>query len=160
MAEQGKTIDDVPSFTSPKERPAGSDDTQRFKFDGDTYTLRRPKMTIAMTMLRLAEGEDSRTVEELGLDLVRLLSGMIAYIVEEKPGPAGEIRGRARLMNRLMDPDDPLDLMDLNEPFQQLIQLVFKRPTKPPPASSRSRPSTRNGSGAGSRPKLEKTSGT
>jgi len=138
--KQHKILEAVPAYTSGgNPPPKGAKDEARFTMDGEQYVLRRPKMAIAMTMLRLAEGESE---QEMGMDLIRLLSAVIAYIKKEPPAADGTLRGQARLMHRLSDPDDLLDLLDLNQPFQDLIAQVYENPTGSPTASGRRRNGT------------------
>lgn len=151
-----RAVNEVQEFTTAEKTDAK--ETVRFKMDGDLYTLRKPKLSIALTMLRLMEGEDARTMEELGLDLMRLVSGIIAYIERENPDKDGNLRGQAKLMHRLTDVDDDLDVTDLYEPFQSLIAQAFNRPTKSRPASGAKPRSTRRASGAVSRGARAKTS--
>jgi hypothetical protein len=157
-AAQLRAVEEIQEFTTPShdDKPVES---VRFRFDGDLYTLRKPKMAIALTMLQFAEGEDTRTVEQLGMGLMQLISGIIAYIEKEKPDEAtGKLRGQALLMHRLADVEDKLDVTDLFEPFQLLIGQVFKRPTGSRPASGARSRSTARGSAARSGSKQGKTS--
>lgn len=149
MADNVRRINQVPEFTTPKKDKSKTKSEAPFKFDGVPYVLLRPKMVIAMTMLRLAEGEEMSTETEMGLDMVRLLSSLLGYIKKEAPSPEGDLRGQAHLMHRLSDVNDDLDLTDLAGPFQELIGKLFERPTGKPAASSQ-RPARTSRAGGGS----------
>lgn len=161
----GPKINDVPEYELEPyagEQVGEAVDRLEFKFDGDTYVLRRPKMSIAIPLLNLATGTDSRTVMELGVDIVRLITGIISYIEEAPPaavlGPDGEptgdekMQGQALLMHRLADPKDQLDILHLNRPFQDLMVRIFKgNPTGSRPESSKPRARTSRGGRAATR---------
>jgi len=143
IKNRSKKVDDTPEFTTGKRtKPAGKDRVQ-FRLIGpegerdpnDVYVIRRPKMTVALPMLALSEGETMNTLDEMGVSFVKLMAQLIAYVEDEKPTPDGQLRGRARLLHRLYDPDDTLDLDDLSDPFQHLMAVMFERPTGSPPES-------------------------
>lgn len=158
---------EVLEFRTPKAEKGGkAKDTIQFRWDGDLYTLRKPKLAIAMQMLRLAEDEEAMSEAKRGMELVGLLGTLINYIAVEAPekDPTGggddKIRGRHKLLARLNDPEDDLDILDLNEPFQELIQRMFNRPTTPRPASGTGPRRTSRGGGASSRSARAVTSGS
>lgn len=70
-------------------------------------------------------------------------------------------RGRSRIIERLNDPDDELDIIHLQYPFQQVCQAMFERPTGPSPESSDGRRKAAGPSSKGtSRSTPARTSGT
>lgn len=158
QASNVREIEDIPEFTTKK--PDAPQIEQRFRLDGELYTLLQPKTTIAMYMLNLAEGTDAHTTTEIGTDMLNLTRSIIGYIKEEKPDANGNIRGQARLINRLNDPKDELDLDTLAALFNDLIaKLYADRPTGPRPASSRQPRTKSAASGAGTRSRRAATSG-
>lgn len=158
-ADNVRRIDDLPEYSTPPETDdqPGQVASVRFRYDGHTYTLRRPKMVITMNMLRIKDGEQSL---DAGWDTIALLSAVIGYIEEEPPSPDGALNGRAHLLKRLGDPKDRLDLIHLAEPFMDLMGKVFGRPTTQPAASSPRPARTSRGGAAGSRTKRGVTSTT
>lgn len=156
QARNLRAVEEVPEYTSTKPKADAKRKTnQRFKFDGHPYTLNRPKMVITLNMLRLKDGEESL---DAGWDTIALLSSLIGYIEEEPPNPDGTLNGRAHLMSRLSDPKDSLDLPDLAQPFMELMDKVFDRPTGSPAGSSNAPARTSRGGGAATRGKRAATS--
>lgn len=157
-ARNSRTIEDVPEYSSaPASKTAGAKKKteQPFKFDGKRYVLLRPKMVITLNMLRLKDGEDSL---DAGWDMIGLLSSLIGYIKVEPPSPDGTLNGRAHLMSRLSDPTDTLDLPDLAQPFMELMDRVFDRPTGSPAGSSNGPASNSRAGGGGTRTRRAVTS--
>lgn len=156
---------DIPEFTtSPPVRPVGSKDTAKFKLDGQEYTLARPKLSLAMTMLNLAAGEDFTKPGDIGMDFIKMVAAFITYIEMEPPykAPDGtvELRGQALIMHRLNDPKDDLDLPSLAEPINHLLEVLFDRPTGKPSASGGRPARTSKGGAAGTRSRQAATSTT
>lgn len=159
QADNIREIEDVPEYTTEKKTETRAE--QRFRFDGDLYTLRRPKSFISIYLLNLAEGgTEAHTSSEIGMDMLNLTRSIIQYIKEESPDADGNPRGRAKLLNRLNDPDDDLDLIDLTVPFNELMNKVFNRPTGPRPASTRKPRARSVGSGGNTRSRRAVTSGS
>lgn len=154
QARNARKIEDVPEYSSGPKKGAGKA-SQPFKFDGKRYVLRRPKMVITLNMLRLKDGETSL---DAGWDMISLLSQVIGYIEEEPPSADGTLNGRAHLMSRLSDPKDSLDLPDLAQPFMELMDKVFDRPTGSPGASSSAPARNSRAGGGGTRTRRVATS--
>lgn len=123
-------------FTTGGKRKIGKDDRIAFKIDGEQFTILRPKTAViarvASVLEQGADMDDARNV--------RRMLGFVNEIVdclEDAPSdPDGALRGRARIMERLNDPADSLDLEQLMPMFTSLMNGWFGRPTGSPPASS------------------------
>lgn len=144
MSTQVRDIEEIPEYHTPAPDKTAKQEI-RFRFDGELYTLKRPKLAIAMQMLHLAEDPEAMSEAMRGRELIGLIGTIINYIKAEPPvaalddkgKPTGDqnLQGRHRLMQRLNDPDDDLDILALNEPFQELMEKIFNRPTGSRPAS-------------------------
>lgn len=161
-----RAVDEMLDFTTAEEAASlGIDDSKSkksvpFRMDGEVFVLRRPKTAIALTMLHMAAPEDARTVNDLGSDLIQLVSQTINYIEAEPPDADGNLHGKQRILQRLSDPDDPLDVPHLFRPFQSLIEKLFLNPTGSRPASGRKPRRALPDSGGRSRGKRAATSTT
>lgn len=168
MSAAAAPDESVPQYTSKAGRVVPDAHKLAFTFDGDDFVLIRPKLLTAISMMDLAESPTPRSTAGIGRDLARLLLGLLQYVEAQEPelpyltdengeilfdgegedavprkNPnAGKPRGRALLMARLDDPEDPFDLPDLEPVFRDLAGLIFKRPTgaprepSPPPGAS------------------------
>jgi hypothetical protein len=126
--------------------------TVPFRINGEAFTMVMPKMSIALSLLNLIEGdpEKVRSTHELGIALADLLWQMVQYIEDEPDEPpvlfrepddpesaysnpkAGQPRGRSRVVQRLRNPRDSMDIMDLAPLFRDVVQTMFEgRPTGP-----------------------------
>lgn len=130
--------------------------TRPFRLNGQTFRLKLPKMSLTMGLLQLAENEAQYTAQDFGLRLANMLWNVISYI-EPEPGlepdliptdpnnprsrktanpHAGLRRGQGRILERLNDDEDALDIMDFEPIFRALIDGFFARPTGPSRGSS------------------------
>lgn len=155
-ADNVRLIENIPEYTSTPKTDTGPKPEVRFKFDGQVYTLTRPKSVILMRLVQIREGD----MEAAGWDTFGLISSVIGYINEEPPTPDGKLQGRAHLMHRLSDPRDSLDVEDLIEPFMHLVREVFDRPTGSPAGSAKRPARTSKGGAASTRSKPAVTSTT
>ena len=119
----------------------------------DTFTLYAPKLSIAVGLLSLMDegGLANVNVTQAGVKVAEALWGVVAYVKEEPPEPmvigpeddprpnpnGGRARGQARLLARLRDPRDGMDILDLAPLFERAIKAMFDRPTGPSLASLR-----------------------
>lgn len=149
----------VYEFDIPSERPPDTPTigfTIRHEYGVDAFTLRMPKMSIGLGMINLLESEDNLTAFDFGLQLARLLWQFVDYVVSEDPEPTylppedpddpdaervenplgGQRRGRSRLVERLNNPNDALDILNLEPVFRRCVNAMFDRPTGPLPEST------------------------
>lgn len=166
-AAQHEPDDDteVMEFKTAGRRKITNADRIRFKVDGEPMSMLRPKLTVATTAVQLIDAEIDRPTLELSADLLRVISGLFRYIeLAERTGPddthpGGRRQGRALLEERLADPEDSFDLVDLMPIFKQVLEAMFNRPTGARPASVAKPRRTGRASGAGTRKPRAKTSG-
>jgi hypothetical protein len=141
-----------------------------FPLNGQLFTVVRPKLAIATAMMRLME-RPSDAISDYAVSIINVLHTFVNYIeIERGKEPAldddghvrvfidkdgkrhtlgGLTRGRQRIIERLDDPTDALDVMDLYDPFKAIVEAMFTpRPTGPSPASS---PVRRKSAGRSSR---------
>jgi hypothetical protein len=150
------------------------------RIDGVRYLLRKPKLSLAVGLVTLMEGGDMRpgvTVADVGSRLVDLLWQFVAYIEPEPAEPmvlpnpdgkdgyvenpnAGQARGQAKIIERLRDPRDTFDILDLAPLFERVSRGMFDRPTGPSPASSAKQGDGGTDSAAASPEQPAGTSGT
>ena len=125
----------------------------RFRLDGESFELRRPKTSLALAALHLGNAEDARTQSQVSEEMIRYSGQIINYVARENPSAdePDRLRGRARIMERLADPEDKLDIYHLFRPFQQLLEQLFNRPTQSRPASGAKPRSTKSASAGRSR---------
>lgn len=172
----------VLEFEVPTTRPDVPQVT--FKLNGQSFTVNRPKLSIATAMVRLLEQPDP-TIGDFGVSLASILQAFTNYVVtvptpepewldakQTKPNVwvdsegkshklGGLKRGRSRLIERLQDPDDAMDILELELPFRRVIEVMFNRPIGPSPASSpKQRPAGGRSSRGTTRSIPVKTSGT
>lgn len=129
---------------------------------GEGYLLRQPKLSITIGLTTLIEGgelDPSKHPADVGARLIQLMWSLVQYVEDEpekaEPLPEGLIatrdkddriaglslgdgtvvHNRARLIRRLNDPKDRLDILDLAPLFQRIAQGMFDRPTGPSPES-------------------------
>lgn len=168
-ADNVRLIEDVPEFTtSAKTVAAGVKDRAAFKLDDERYVLLRPKNSLAMQMLsNVREGGAYAVESERAMDYLTLVAQFIRYVEMEPPEeilkagkPTGEtkLRGQARLVQRLNDPKDDLDIQDLGPIIESLLEKLYERnPTQPPASGGRPARTSRAGA-AGTRSRRAKTS--
>lgn len=89
-------------------------DTIRFKVDGETMTAIRPK---SWTTLETAAGADENNPAAAAKASIDMITGMF------------DAASRQRLLARLRDPDDALDLNDVQEYLTWLTEEWSGRPT-------------------------------
>lgn len=171
-------------YDIPAERPADVP-TVPFTISGEKFVMVQPKMSVAIGMVQLVENAEQYTVQDFGRRLAALLWQLLAYVQEEVPQPewlpnpeydpdakgrakppefvknpmAFEPQGRGRILQRLNNPHDGMDIMNLEPIFRDVVSAMFDRPTGPSPASSAKSRSTGSGSGAASRGRRAATSG-
>ena len=156
---------EVLEFTTAGRRQLDAKDRVHFTFDGEPMVMIRPKLAVATNAVMLIDAEADRPTLELSADLLRMVSGLFAYIERaprtkpDKDNPAGRLQGRALLEKRLADPEDSFDLVDLMPVFKAVLEAMFDRPTGALPASSAPQRRTGRASGAGTRKPRAKTSG-
>lgn len=133
-----QSADGVYELADPNDTPVEVAPTVAFRIGADTFHVRRPKLAIALSLTAIIEDGGIRpgtSVGEVGQRLLDTLWQLVAYVTREEPVD-GKVRGQQRLMQRLRDPDDRLDILDLAEPFSVICRAVFDRPTGPSPAPS------------------------
>jgi hypothetical protein len=157
--------DDGMDFTTSGRRKITDADRIHFTIDGEPMSMLRPKLTVATTAVQLIDAEIDRPTLELSADLLRVVSGLFRYI-EQAPRtepddehPGGRRQGRALLEERLSDPEDSFDLVDLMSIFKSVLEAMFGRPTGARPASVAKPRRTGRASGAATRKPRAKTSG-
>lgn len=159
-ADNLRVVEEIPEFSSAPVGKVEEKPTVRFKLDGQLYTLRQPKASIAMMLIRLTEANQTRfNQSEITEDVLMLTRQMCGYVEEEPQNIDGTLNGRALLWHRLHDPEDELDLKHLAPAFSELLGKIFDRPTGSQPASPARPRRISNGSGAGSRSRKAVTSG-
>lgn len=145
---------DVPTTRSP--------DTPRlpFKITGEMYWMRQPKLTVAVALVGMLDGSTDQPRidgQENAMRANDALWGLVQYVEDEaaepfmlgvdgdeanplRPNPdAGKLHGRARMVQRLRDPHDELDITHLGPLFERIVGAIFdETPTGPSPASSAS----------------------
>lgn len=171
----------VYEFDIPTARPP---DTPTVKFSirnetgVDHFTLVMPKMSIGVGMINLLESEDRFTAFDFGLQLSRLLWQFVEYVQDEDPEPdylpgdendpdappipnpvAGQRRGRVRIIQRLNDAHDGMDILDLEPIFRRCVDVMFDRPTGPSLASTAKPAATGPDSAEASSERRAETSG-
>jgi hypothetical protein len=118
----------------------------------DEFTLLAPKLGVAVGLLSLVDdGALTRiTAGQAGIKVAEALWGVLHYVEEEPPEPyligegeaprpnekMGRLRGQARLLERLNNPKDSLDIIDLMPVFERAVRAMFDRPTGPSRGSS------------------------
>lgn len=133
--------------------------TLTFAISGEQFVMRRPKLSIAVGLVSLLDdngiaGLDAATA---GVKVAEVIWGMVAYVEQQDPEPwviheaawtpradqteddrplvtnpnAGRLRGQARLVQRLRDPQDAMDVIDLAPLFERVSTKLFDRPTGP-----------------------------
>lgn len=151
-----------------------------FKLNGQTFRVRRPKLGIASAMVRLMDRPEVG-VMEFGKEISNLMGSFLNY-VELEPGfepktigrkpnvwtdeagkvhdLAGLLRGRSRLLERLNEPKDAFDIVDLEQPFRAVMEAMFGAPTGASEESSDKPSATGRNLPARTRSTRAKTSGT
>lgn len=150
--------DDTLSFTTAGKRKTTAADAINFKIDGEPFVMVRPKLSTATAAVQLMDAPETRSLLQLSGDLVRVLSGLYVYI-QTAPPVGGKLRGRARLDQRLEDPEDSFDLLDLMPVFKAVLETMFNRPTGARRVSPAQPRRTGRASGGASRKPRAKTSG-
>lgn len=132
---------DIIEFDVPTQRPPDIP-VLTFKLNGQTFRVRQPKLGIATNMIALMERRGA-TVQDFGLEMTRILRHFLGYVEVDDtiepaelddgtPNPnAGLIRGLARIEQRLSDPNDSMDILDLQPLFAATSVKMFARPTGP-----------------------------
>lgn len=179
------TAPTVLEFDVPKARSETKTPRIAFRLrdpDGSTeeFTMVMPKLASTAGILALIQ-DDDLDVQKHGARLAQAMLGLIDYIEPLPPHPefidnpdwldgmdpdereienplAGRPRGRMRIHQRLMDPDDAMDIEYLAPIFKACVQVLFKRPIGPSPASSQPQASDGSGSAEGSLDRLAATS--
>lgn len=175
MTSTGSTAT-VYEFNIPEERPADTPSV-KFRINGEPFVLDMPKVAIAVELTALMDGgalRENASVADIGARLTSTLWQMVMYVREEPPEPyaieqdgrtvpnpnAGRARGQQRIVQRLRNPKDGLDILDLADLFQTLTTAMFDRPTGPSPASSDAPGDGGSDSAAGTPEQPAATSGT
>lgn len=148
-------LNDEPEFTGPQltsanggRRELTDADRMDFRIDSDSYVMLRPKLSIAVGMSDLLDTPDDE-LGKLGVGLARILHALIMYVEREPRDPdTGQVRGQELLLQRLNDPRDSLDFLDIAPLFKEM-QAVILGPARPT-GSRRGSTSPRNRSGRGS----------
>lgn len=160
----------VLDFDVPEERPESEVSNIAFKINGQVFPISTPKLGIATAFVDLMENSSLSQIE-FATKAMNAIRAFIVYFqevpgyepgeIDGQPNPnAGKLRGRARIMQRLNDPADSFDLMDLAEPLKQAFGTMFGgRPTSPSPGSSERRPDDGTESPEASSPAPAATSG-
>lgn len=100
-------------FKTAKKRASDRAKPITFTLDGDEYTFTPPKA--AVLAISAISGDDDPTEQ---------IKGMFDWL-----GNGMAQDQQDRLLARLRDPDDDLDLEDLSNVFQGLVEAAYGRPT-------------------------------
>ena len=158
--DEDTPVTDALDFTTAGKRKITAKDKVRFKVDGEPFVMVRPKFSVAVNAVHILDAEGDLSVMEIGADVTRVLWGLFRYIERKPSDDNGDKHGRALLEQRLQDPEDDLDLLDLMPVFKAVLEGMFERPTGARPSSQGKPRSTGRASGAGTRSTRAKTSST
>jgi hypothetical protein len=136
-------------FTTARERTEEPDGQIVFKLDGKELTAQKPKPAVfAYLTAASARGTSEADKIKAVLDFIE------AVLLNNDPSAerAGQT-SRAHFRNRLLDPDDSLEIEDAVDLLQYLGEQWSGRPTSSPSGSSSGRRTSGRSSTAGARAK-------